>query len=90
VIDALLSADLPGVDPTRAALDRTSDLQAQEAAGGFTAEQTAPAAIHTCESLMTEAQAAARLGPKVMATLAAKFNGSVTEIRYPDEEDMLF
>ena len=88
--DALLDVELPEVDPERAAMDAAADLQAQEAAGSFSTEKTAPKIIDSGEPLMTTEEASARLGPQVIAALAAKFNGSLTEIRYPDEDDMLF
>ena len=90
VIDALLDVELPEVDPERAALYAAADLRAEEAAGGFSTEKAAPKVIHSGEPLMTTEEASARLGPQVIAALAAKFNGSLTEIRYPDEDDTLF
>lgn len=30
------------------------------------------------------------LGPRVLAALDQKFNGSLTLVRYPDENDLLF
>lgn len=82
--------ELPEVDPERAASDAAADLRAQEAAGGFSAEKPVPAVIHSGEPLITAEEATKRLGPKVMAALADKFNGSLTDVRYPDENDMLF
>ena len=91
MIDALLDVDLPKVDPERAAQDAAADLRAEEAAGEFsTDKKAAPAVIHSGEPLITVIEATERLGPKVMAALADKFNGSLTDIRYPDEDDMLF
>jgi hypothetical protein len=90
VVDALLDVKLPEVDPERAAIDAAADLQAEETAGGFFTENAAPKVIHTGEPLMTIEAVTARLGPQVIAALAAKFNGSLTELRYPDEDDMLF
>jgi hypothetical protein len=91
VIDALLDVELPEVDPERAAQDATADLRAEEAAGGFsTDKKAAPAVVHSGEPLMTAEEATQRLGPKVIAALAAKFNGSLTDVRHPDEDDMLF
>lgn len=90
MIDALLDVELPEVDPERAAIDAAADLRAQEAAGEFSAGKAAPKVIHSGEPLITAEEATARLGPKVMAALAAKFNGSLTDVRYPDEDDMLF
>jgi hypothetical protein len=34
--------------------------------------------------------ASQKLGPKVLAALDAKFNGSLTLVRYPDANDLLF
>jgi hypothetical protein len=90
VVDALLNVDLPEVDPEQAAIDAAADLRAEEAAGGFSAEKAAPKVIHSGEPLITADEAAQRLGPNVMAALAAKFNGNLTDVRYPDEADMLF
>ena len=90
VVDALLDVELPDVDPEHAAIDAAADLQAQESAGSFSTVKAAPAVVHSGESLITEEVAAARIGAEIMAALAAKFNGSLTEIRYPDEDDMLF
>ena len=90
MIDALLDVELPEVDPERAAIDAAADLLAQEAAGKFSTEKAAPAVIHSGKPLITVEEATQRLGPNVVAALAAKFNGSLTDIRYPDEDDMLF
>jgi hypothetical protein len=91
VIDALLDVDLPEVDPERAAQDAAADLMAEESAGGFsTDKKVEPKVVHSGEPLITAEEATQRLGPKVMAALADKFNGSLTDIRYPDENDMLF
>ena len=90
MIDALLTVELPEVDPERAAQDAAADQQAQEAAARFPAEKAAPKVIHSGEPLITVEEATRRLGPQVMAALAAKFNGNLTDVRYPDESDMLF
>ena len=78
------------MDPERAAIDAAAELRAEEAAGGFSTEKAAPAVIHSGEPLITVEEAEQRLGANVMAALAAKFNGSLTDVRYPDESDMLF
>jgi len=90
VIDVLLDVELPEVDPERAAMDAAADLRAEEAAGIFSKEKAAPAVVHSGEPLMTIEAATQRLGANVLAALADKFNGSLTDIRYPDENDMLF
>lgn len=90
VVDALLDVELPEVDLEHAAMDAAADLQAQETAGSFSSEKAAATVVHPGESLITEEVATARIGAGIMAALAAKFNGSLTEIRYPDEDDMLF
>ncbi len=90
VVDALLDVELPEVDPEHAAIDAAADLQAQESAGSFSTAKAVPVVIHSGESLITEEVATARIGAKIMAALADKFNGSLTEIRYPDEDDLLF
>ena len=90
MVDALLTVELPEVDPERAAQDAAADRQAQEAAGRFSAEKAAPKVIHSGEPLITVEEATQRLGPQVMAALATKFNGNLTDVRYPDENDMLF
>ncbi len=79
----------------RAASDAAADLIAEEAQGGFAAskdaQQSAPAAAPASGApLMTREDATHRLGPNVLAALEAKFNGSLTDVRYPDENDMLF
>lgn len=40
--------------------------------------------------LMELAAVAQQLGPKVLAALDAKFKGSLTQVRYSDENDLLF
>ena len=90
MVDALLDVELPEVDQEHAAIDAAADLQAQESAGSFSTVKAAPSVVHSGESLITEEVAASRIGAEIMAALAAKFNGSLTEIRYPDEDDMLF
>jgi hypothetical protein len=86
---------LNGVDDgERAAGDAAADLMAEEAQGGFVAKKdahkSAPAAAPASGApLITKEEATQRLGPKVLAALEAKFNGSLTDIRYPDEHDML-
>lgn len=40
--------------------------------------------------LMDLATVTQKLGPKVLAALDARFNGSLTQVRYPDENDLLF
>ena len=90
LIDALLDVELPEIDPERAAQDAEADRLAQEAAGVFTAGKEKPVAVHSGKPLMTQAEAAQRLGPNVLAVLEEKFNGSLTDIRHPDENDMLF
>ena len=88
MIDALLDVELPEIDAERAAEYAAADLRAEEAAGEFT--KAAPKIVHSGEPLITIEEAAQRLGPNVIAALAAKFNGSLTDVRYPDEEDMLY
>lgn len=91
VVDALLNVELPEVDPELAAQYAAADLRAEEAAGEFAKDKKAASAvIHSGEPLITVIDATERLGPKVMAALADKFNGSLTDIRYSDEDDMLF
>jgi hypothetical protein len=91
VIDALLDVELPEIDPERAAQDAAADLRAEEAAGEFSKDKkAAPAVVHSGEPLMSAEEATQRLGPKVMAALSEKFNGSLMDVRYPDENDMLF
>jgi len=41
-------------------------------------------------SLITVDQAAQRLGPVVLAALSDQFNGSLTAVRSPDQNDRLF
>jgi hypothetical protein len=90
-----LQAALSGSDPgARAASDAAADLMAEEAQGGFMPNPVEPAAAPAtaaadAEPLISREDAAQRLGPKVLAALEAKFNGSLTDIRYPDENDML-
>lgn len=40
--------------------------------------------------MLTLEEATARIGPEVLKTLAAKFNGSLTGLRLPDGKDQLF
>jgi hypothetical protein len=90
VIDALLDVELPEVDPERAAKDAAADLLAEEAAGGFSKKAAAPVVKHSGKPLISTEEAIRQLGPKVLTALADKFNGSLTDVRYPDENDMLF
>ncbi|MFQ3224205.1 MAG: hypothetical protein ACI8Z5_000448 [Lentimonas sp.] len=90
VIDALLDVELPGIDEERAAQDATADLLAQEAAGGFSAKTEKTGVVHSGKPLISTEAAIRQLGPKVLAALSDKFNGSLTDVRYPDENDMLF
>jgi len=39
---------------------------------------------------LTLEEATVRIGPEVLQTLAAKFNGSLTGLRLPDAKDQLF
>lgn len=39
---------------------------------------------------LTVEEAAQRLGPKVLQLLEEKFNGSLIDVRSPDERDVLF
>ena len=41
-------------------------------------------------ALLSKQEAEQRLGGKVLAVLQAKFNGCLTDIRLPDEHDLLF
>ncbi|CAA6679839.1 MULTISPECIES: hypothetical protein [unclassified Lentimonas] len=86
----MLDVELPEVDAERARQDAEADRLAQEAAGVFSTGKEKPVVVHSGEPLMSPAQAAQRLGPKVLAVLEEKFNGSLTDIRYPDENDLLF
>ena len=87
----MLDVELPEVDEERVAMDAAADLRAEEAAGIFSKDKkAAPKVVHSGEPLITAEEATQRLGSKVMAALADKFNGSLTDIRYPDESDMLF
>lgn len=90
MVDALLDVKPPEVDSERAAMDAVADLQVQETEGSFSTKKAAPQMIHSGEPLITIEEASARLGPQVIAALAAKFNGDLTEVRNPDEDDMLF
>jgi hypothetical protein len=89
-----LQAALSGSDPGARAASDAADLMAEEAQGGFMPNPVEPAAAPAtaaadAEPLISREDAAQRLGPKVLAALEAKFNGSLTDIRYPDENDML-
>ena len=44
----------------------------------------------TTGPLMELAAVSQQLGPKVLAALDAKFNGSLTQVRHLDENDLLF
>lgn len=41
-------------------------------------------------SALTLEEATAHLGPEVLQVLEAKFNGSLSEVRAPDEKDLIF
>jgi hypothetical protein len=90
VIDALLNVELPEVDEARARLDAEADRMAQEATGNFSTNPQKPDSVPSGAPVMTQAEAAQRLGPKVLAMLAEKFNGSLTDVRHPDENDLIF
>jgi hypothetical protein len=90
VIDALLNVELPEVDPERAAMDAAADLLAQEATGASSPKKSVPKVIPSGKPLITLEEATRRLGPTVLAALSDKFNGSLTDIRFPDENDLLF
>ena len=89
MIDALLKVELPEVDEERARQDAEADRMAQEAAGKFSSVRK-PESANAGKPVMSQAEAAQRLGPKVLAVLEAKFNGSLTDVRHPDENDMFF
>ena len=89
MIDALLKVELPEVDEERARLDAEADRLAQEAAGQFSTDKK-PESANSGRPVMSQAEAAQRLGPTVLAVLAEKFNGSLTDVRHPDENDMFF
>lgn len=79
----------------QAASDAAADLLAEEVSVGvettrLAAAVEAPVIPKGAEPLISREDATQRLGPKVLAALQAKFNGSLTDIRYPDENDMLF
>lgn len=46
--------------------------------------------VPASKSIITIDKAAERLGPKVLQALDEKFNGSLVEVRAPDERDLLF
>lgn len=81
--------DLPD-DPERVAQDAAADLLATEAPGEFSrGGASKPVGGQSGEPLITVEEATQRLGPKVMAALADKFNGELTVVRHPDEKDLL-
>jgi len=45
---------------------------------------------HEGEPLMTLEEAQAKLDPETLKVLAAKFKGSLTQMRHLDDKDMLF
>lgn len=87
----LLTVDLPDVDAPQAADDQAADLLAQEAEGGYAdVQQPVVAEVERPDRpLITKEAAIERLGPKIMAALTDNFKGSLTDIRHPDEDDML-
>lgn len=52
-------------------------------------ERIVPAAAKKAPSISIE-QAAQRIGPKVLGVLQEKFNGSLIEVRAPDNKDQFF
>ena len=87
----LLTVELPEVVAPQAAVDQATDSQAQEAEGGYADVQQPVVAklVGSDQPLMTKDTAIERLGPAVMAALTDNFKGSLTDIRHPDEDDML-
>ena len=87
----LLTVDLLDVDAPQAADDQAADSLAQEAEGGYADVQQPVVAtlVGSGQPLMTKDAAIERLGPAVMAALTDNFKGSLTDIRHPDEDDML-
>jgi hypothetical protein len=84
-------------DDESAARDVAVDLRAEEAKGSFTSETSTSVASKTIQApidhqspLISIEDAMCRLGPKVLATLEAKFKGSFTQVRHPDENDLFF
>ena len=81
------------VDTDSAARDTAVDLQVEEARGSFTPETPTngqPASSGPQSPLISIEEATTRIGPKVLATLEAKFKGSLTQVRATDENDLLF
>jgi hypothetical protein len=79
----------------QAAADAAADLLADELRAETPAEPSAPATAASVARaagppLISSELASQRIGPKILAALREKFNGSLTDIRYPDENDMLF
>lgn len=87
----LLTVDLPEADAEREAEGRIADAMAEEVAGDYAdANQPVVAEVERPDGpLITKEAAIERLGPKVMAALTDKFNGSLTDIRHRDGDDML-
>lgn len=83
-LEALLAVDLPDA----------SELETQEDPGDFYSsgqpDVSMPVVDRSDNPLISRDEATRRLGPKVLAALSDKFNGKLTDIRYPDENDMLF
>lgn len=52
--------------------------------------EASPALMQSDSPLITLEQATQRLGSVVLAALSDQFNGSLTEVRHPDQNDILF
>ena len=97
------SADLPAPAEAARAAKPTQPLAAAAAATDAGAEPIdradnadkplsplAPSGDSAAAALLSKQEAEQRLGGKVLAALQAKFNGCLSDIRLPDEHDMLF
>ncbi len=63
--------------------DETNEIKVEEPAPGSAFDQSKVPDV-------TVEDASERLGPKVLRALEQNFNGSLTQVRTPDEKDLLF
>jgi hypothetical protein len=76
-------------EPEEAGAELIQQLEEPSATSAPLPESTVPGPIPEPLKLTVD-EAAQRLGPKVLQVLEEKFNGSLVEVRSPDERDLFF
>ena len=75
--------------PEESGVELIQQLEEPPAPSAPLPESTPPGPIPEPLKLTVD-EAAQRLGPKVLQVLEEKFNGSLVEVRSPDERDLFF